>query len=144
MHILHCSYYTTAHSYSIGLMRSSSISWVNIHFDGSSSSISWISVHCNTVVVLFSVIIIHFNLFLELIPILMRSRTQAGSDDTDQCSNNISVIINVIINVTTILIATAAPVESSSFDSSSTGNSIITLLTSIAICMKYLMIELVI
>ena len=67
---------------------SSSVSWVSIHFDGSSGSISWISVHCNITTIwifLFSVIIIHYNLLLELIPILV---IQAGSDVSDQCSNN--------------------------------------------------------
>ena len=69
-------------------MRSSSISWVSIHFDGSSSSISWISVHCNVITmryISFSVIIIYCNLLLELIPILV---IQAGHEDTAQCSNN--------------------------------------------------------
>ena len=69
-------------------MRSSSISWVSIHFDGSSSSISWISVHCNATTVwifLLSAIIIHCNLLLELIPILV---IQASHEDTTQCSNN--------------------------------------------------------
>ena len=41
---------------------------------------------------------------------------QASNDVSDQCSTT-----SVIINVTTVLIATAAPVESSSSDSSSTG-----------------------
>ena len=72
-------------------MRSSSISWISIHFDGSSSSISWIIVHCNVTtiyILLFSVIIIS------------------------------TEMTRVIINVTTTPIATAAPVESSSSDSS--------------------------
>ena len=75
-------------TFSNGSMRSSSISWVSIHFDGSSSSIGWISVHCNVTtmwILLFSVIIIHCNLFLELIAILV---IQAGHEDTAQCSNN--------------------------------------------------------
>ena len=70
------------------LMRSGSISWVSIHFDGSSSSISWISVHCNVItiwILLFSAIIIHCDLFLELVPMLV---IQAGKEDTDQSSNN--------------------------------------------------------
>ena len=59
-----------------------------------------------------SVIIIQFNLSLELIPILV---IQVGNDVSDQCSNN-----KCDNNVTTILIATAAPVESSLSNSSST------------------------
>ena len=75
-------------TFSNASMRSSSISWVSIHFDGTSNSISWISVHCNVTtmwIFLFSVIIIHCNLFLELIVILV---IQAGHEDTAQCSNN--------------------------------------------------------